>query len=234
MREFRNKADAREGREPDADFELFYKLSSLYNAMTFSVVAPVVVESGLAIKKKVSRNSSFGYIFYDCLDDEERGLEIVRGRKIAERDVQEHFILCEKINGVFYEIKDRANENNREEVTDLSRKLGEEVMKYAKLVLNHGETLGDEKAFLLYPVCVVGHYFFVKGYNVKREKKFNEEGSFQGLQEEVRDIFSVLDSFVSGKGEVARVEINDSDLEDRNSSLEQLLDINRGLWERIK
>ena len=64
------------------DNALFHNVVSAYHAVVLSASSPVVVPSDINISSDLIF-PPFSHIYYDCTEDEKRGIEIMKERKKA-------------------------------------------------------------------------------------------------------------------------------------------------------
>ncbi len=212
----------------DLDVEFFFRLSCLYDAMTLSATAPVVVPTDL--------NEPFSHIFYDCSENENKALETMRERiKLASNDIANHFNLHQRALERFYDIEDGINHRNRKEIVFASYSLVSNVSSYSYLVKVHKERLGN-KAFLEYPYCVRGHYFHVKGLNFILEKSFNVEQSFKSAKKALLTLSELTRDFRIGDGRIMQIKISENkDMGEgfADNSFRGRLELNKELLRRV-
>jgi hypothetical protein len=190
------------------DFNLLAKLSALYTAMTSSACDPVAVPSGL---EPVDKISAFSRIFYDCADDEDGALELMRERfRQAGSDIRIHYGLHAQARDRFYDADEAINRYDRSGVVLAARSLIDVVREYAGLVSQHVARLGDS-AFMYYPTCVPGHYFVVSGYRKIVEKSFNPEQSLDRISEELSLLGDLVRGFEAKRGKILAVRLSEGE-----------------------
>ncbi|MDO8460744.1 MAG: hypothetical protein Q7S74_06555 [Nanoarchaeota archaeon] len=190
------------------DFKFFYKLSSLYEALTLSACDPVVVPSGIGSKGL----HVFSHMFYDCMEDEEEGFRIMEDRKrIAQEDIVNHFSFHEYAVKAFYSIDELANVNNREGVVNIARELAIQLEQYSGFtgIITEHKTRLEKKAFLNYPVCFRGHYFQVPWYTNLAEKSFNPTISESGVITEAIKTRYLGNQFLTVQGPIPKITISE-------------------------
>ena len=194
-----------EKRRPDVikdNFDAFWKLSSVYHALTNSVCSPVIVPSELY--EGEGRTHAFSHVFWDCAEDEDdaKGLMVARlgrGREDIDIIIKTH----ESLSDEFYNIFESLNTNNRTLVIRAVANIGQLLKDYGELVKKHNTRLG-ENSFLEYPTCIEGHMFLLRGYRKARECFFNNEQDYNGLQIEIETMNNVLRLLASSDEELPR------------------------------
>jgi len=138
----------------DVDFELFFRLSSLYEALAISATDPVVLKAGLGDCLEDAPG-----MFYDCYGDTE-GANTIMGRRIeiASEDIRQHYKAHKSFLENFYSIDESINTGNRGRATDATLSLCDNVLNYLPIMRAH-ELRFLEDSFLHAPMCPPGHYF---------------------------------------------------------------------------
>ncbi len=191
----------------EKDFELFYRLNSMYNALTISTTSPVVIPSGISPPGKIS---AFSHVFYDAAENEDKALEIMRKRiKLNSGDIAKHLDLHKLMLKLFYDIEESANTSNRNSVSDAVSKLCTCVRDYTRLVAVHLHR-PKEEAFLSYPTCIPGHYFVVPSFSIIRELSFNPNQNIHGVIREITDLEELLIDFEIQAEKISIVKVSDA------------------------
>lgn len=222
----------------EQDFDLFFRLSSAYHALTLSASDPVAMVSDLVQGAGRIRNlihPAFARQFYDTMDDEEAAIAEMRRRIVSGYDISRHLKIHDGIKESFYSIEEALNANNRGRIHGATLSLTNGIQEYTNLVAAHAQKLGSE-AFLSYPVCVPGHYFMVEGTSDIRENIFNPEGTRSGIMDEIDGIRSSLISFSHGTESLFGFKL--TDLEDHgegifDTSLRGRIELTRELLRRV-
>lgn len=150
----------------EIDFEMFWRLSSLYHAVTLSATSPVVLPTSGS--KMIS---SFSHAFYDTFDNEGKAIREIWGRiKSGSNEIRDHYLLHSKMRDGFYSVEESTNTNNRNRLVNDVVDLYNGLIDYVKIVNYHQENL-RENSFLFYPTCVRGHYFMVSWDNKFRASR---------------------------------------------------------------
>jgi len=215
----------------DADFELFFRLASLNQALTLSAVDPVVLDS----EDEAARNSAvFRRQFYDTFDDKEGAMETMRIRiERAEQDIRQHFIFHQSAADEFKKIGEGVDARSRLIIYEAVARLSNGILDYKDLVKSHRRRFGED-AFLTYLSCMRGHYFVIKGDNRVLELSFNPRQTCRGLIEEMCCIGSLADSFRFRQGKVPYVKIDEYETGEGlgDKSLGARLELNKELLKR--
>ena len=218
----------------EIDYEFFWRLSSLYEALTMSAVDSVVVPSSY-FDKDNKRKGIFSYVYYDAADDEDVALRIMEKRKFtAFNVVRENALFHVHALKYFYDIEERANVHNRRSVANVTQNLCVGFGRYINFVKEHRSVMGN-KAFLNYPTCISGHYFQVAWHDGIREKEFNAEQSWRmGLSDCIR-IRETADYFARQNGKIPPVQISERRDEGEgitDNSLRARVELNKQLVKR--
>ena len=93
----------------DADYELFFRLSSLYHVLVVSSVSPVAVPSN-PNEKEIR---IFSHQFYDVHEDEDYALEVMQKRiQQCPEDIRQHHKHHESMRDALYLIDEFTKEND--------------------------------------------------------------------------------------------------------------------------
>ena len=154
-----------------------WKLSSAYEACTFSVCSPVSIPT--------DDMSPFSHIFYDCTDPEKEGIEIMNQRiKEGKDDILSHLRIHDTLLKNFYSLDEALKTENRARIVEESKHVFENLENYGNLVGKHSERF-QERAFLHYPTCLSGHYFVDFYTRRVKQKVFNPQQNQFGFRVEI-------------------------------------------------
>ena len=165
----------------DEEFDFLARLAALQQALVFSSTSPVTIwrteEGGLG--------NQLLAMYYDCVEDEEAGLAIVKRRiGVAGEEIREHFILHRSALRNCLKMDRAIVDNKRANFASACEELCRNVADCSSLVTRHLERLGRIKSFLNYPYCPPGHHFHILGGNLVRELEFNPQRSYFGVMSE--------------------------------------------------
>jgi hypothetical protein len=183
----------------DEDFDFLARLAALQQALIFSSTCPVTIwraeEGGLG--------NQLLAMYYDCVEDEETGLAIVK-RRIGEarEEIRGHFRLHKSALTNFLKMDRAIVDNSRQAFANACVRLCRNVVDYASLAREHLDRLGIE-SFLSYPYCPSGHYFHILGGNLVRELEFNPAISYFGVID--RGIPPIKERLAGFKARTARL-----------------------------
>lgn len=183
---------------PQMDFNFLWKLSSAYHAVASSACDPVVVPSGLGLAG--DRRNRFHDIYYDDADDEEGALKVMQRRlEIAPVDIREHLQIHDSLRYFFYSVQEGWDAGSRDRAVSNAGKLYAALRGYGDLVERHREQTRDD-AFLRYPVCVEGHYFFIPNSQTREipMNEFNNAGTKRGFLNELGIAQTLIEQFSQG------------------------------------
>lgn len=208
----------------EKDFELLWKLASINNALTLAVTDPVVVQE-----------PGFPDMFYDCTEEEDRGLLIVQKRiEECSDDIHKHLGAHRAMLSVFYDFDESLNRNDRFAVCANAADLSQHLIRCADIVSNHISRSHD--SFLNYLSADPTNMFTVplikeSGGEI-RYFDFNAQRSYGGIIYEMRDFRKRVVDFRAESGTLFSVPfgnhdtgkgINDTSYRGRLALTEELL-----------
>ena len=175
----------------DEDFEFLAVLAGMQKALISSCVSPVVIW-----RQEEGGHGNRGLaMYYDCVDAEKAGLEVMKGRiRDARDDILRHVDFHKAALEAFVDMDGAMLVNNRQTFSAACSRVCEKTREYANLVMEHGtRNFGNE--FLTYPSCPRGHYFHIWQGNLVSELGFNPEHSELGVQGGLKSIQEGLTDF---------------------------------------
>ncbi|MBS3071925.1 hypothetical protein J4408_02960 [Candidatus Pacearchaeota archaeon] len=159
------------------DFDYFWRLESINNALQMAVVKPVtIIENTKGCFGSVFTSE----IYYDAADNEVQARSIMKKRlEIGEEDILIHLKLFGKMRDNFYSIQEFANTQNRNEIYNETKYLCKNLLKYHDLVISHKNKL-KEFTFLELPSAQKSKLFLTPfvhsdGRGYLRHLRFNNE-----------------------------------------------------------
>ncbi|MDP3882179.1 MAG: hypothetical protein Q8Q31_04865 [Nanoarchaeota archaeon] len=227
------------------DYLFFLHLSSAYEALRSSATDPVVLRTfeelsaGLApaiseLVPNITRNvkSAFSHIYWDCHDNEEYAERIMKLRiKNNKADLIHHDRFHNSFLESFQRIREKIRENNRENTSLLAQSLCASLLTYGEFIKEH-QVCSSPEAFLLYPSCVPGHVFYMKGANELHQKSFNPECSLDGYINSVQTLSATSSAFRQSQGYFSSAELFEGRDDDYAGPLQEQIRTNRLLLSR--
>lgn len=214
----------------NTDYELFFKLSSIYHALILSSVDPVVVPFSPEREDNVG---IFTHVFWDAHEDKSYAVKIINDRiKKYPKLIKSHHKYYESMRDSFYLIQEFIPENDRKLIAKNSRTLIDSLKNYRNLVENHQDTA---RPFLHYPTCLRGHYFLIDGDDRIKENSFNPHQTKLGLEKEIRYIYRLLSFFPTISDNISHVKLShefDSGTGFSDTSLRGRVELNKELLKR--
>ncbi len=166
----------------DTDYDLLFRLSSVYHAVTLSVTAPVVLPSEHKGSEEIS---VFSHQYYDTFENERYALETMKKRiRLGFHDIGNHLSLHEEMCKCFFTIDESLNSNKRDNFLTATNFLIAHLKNYGQIITTHRDRMRDE-SFLFYPACLPGHYFYCGGHACVPENEFNSEQNARGFYKDL-------------------------------------------------
>ncbi len=211
------------------DFEFFWRISSLYNALSYTAIDPIVFHEG---------NSSSG-LNSDAYYDNELAIPLIKKRiKIGADDIIKNYEIHKDFLKYFSEIdlaiknKDRINVGNNVEL------LCNLTSDYLNFVKKHKSQL-PSKYFLDYPTCKPEHYFQLrfeeKGDLMTHHLRFNTKINRINGEKDLNKIRKIIPLFGLVHGDLYRIEIMNQIDPDKGvtNPLKNNIERNKELLKRI-
>jgi len=131
-------------------------------------------------------------MYYDCVEDESRGLAVMKKRiELAGEDIEKHFRFHQRALDEFLDMDLAVVDNDRVGLVHYFGFICGETQRYVERVKEHKERLGRD-SFLVYPSCPPEHYFRIWQGDFVRELSFNPEGDSAGVNREIEEIVDIL------------------------------------------
>jgi hypothetical protein len=176
----------------DEEFVMFHKLASIYDALVLSAVDPVVVED---INEEDGEIQKSPKMYYDCTEDEEFGLNIMRNRIVSARnDITKHYQKHKRAAEIFYNLQETMNVRNKEKFIENCTELNDTLKGLAELIKAH-QTKLEENSFLNYPYTISGRYFHIIQGNRMCELCFNSQTNYLGMEIESKIFLEHIEDF---------------------------------------
>jgi len=213
------------------DFNVLWRISSLYEALTLSALDPIVLHHGLE-----DENEPEG-MYYDCYENETKALTIMRKRiSNASNDLKRHQEIHKACLNYFYTIDESINTSNRQIVSNAANNLCEQVLEYLTLVQEH-QIIQKGESFLYYPSCPAGHYFYIPNSDMRitHQLRFNPLRSMKGAEKDIRKIKDGIQDFSLNTKRVHPMKISsqsDSGEGIIDTSLRARIELNQELLKR--
>lgn len=190
----------------EEDFKFYYRMASLQQAMITNSVVPVCVwrsdEGGIE-----GLNSPGMY--YDCCEDSEKGISVMKKRiSIAGKDIVSHFDNHRRLRDFFIEADSAIVRQDRRDFGEQCGMICAVSAWYSQMVYRHIAKLDDE-AFLTYPNTSGGTFFDIVDSHrmVIPEMRFNPNGSFGSLSDNINEIHRSIDAFRKRNGRMPYFEL---------------------------
>jgi len=220
----------------ESDFDFLRRLSSLYDALTYSATDPVVIIDVAEVGKFRIPIGMFYDVYGDGYNDDLAIAEEIMRRRIATAsdDIKKHHKYHKNFVRLFYDVDEALNVKRMNQFASKTRELCDLVGEYVKdIVIPHKESLKDD-SFLGYPSCFAGYAF-----NISRllgHLVFNNDQTFEGVEEDLLFIDGYINSFNINKYPSLDIKIatqHDSGEGLMDSSLRGRHELNKELLKRI-
>ena len=222
----------------ETDFKFLRKLASLYEALTYSAIDPVVIKN----ITEIGENKIEMGMFYDAFgeasfEDLETANSIMMKRiERASNDIKKHDDYHKEFLRLFYDIDEFVNRNDRNKVAEASRNLCQRVKYYVcKIVEPHISRL-QENNFLYPPSCIRDYAFYIPNAKLVGSLVFNRQQTIYGAEVYLNKIIMLSQNFSEIKEKIPIDKIaTQCDLSEgiMDTSLRGRYELNKELLRRI-